>query len=170
MSLGMKRGKSRSTARRFAMPALAMLALGAGAGDAGAQSGKAVPYWASLSKGDARMRVGPSLDYPASWVYKRRDLPVKVVEVYANWRKIEDPDGTRGWMHVRLLKAEPTAIVKGGIAEMRDRPSEDGRLLFRLEPGVVGRVSGDCGNGWCSLDVDGQRGYVPAKSLWGALG
>lgn len=40
---------------------------------------KPVPYWASLSHDEARMRVGPSLDYPSNWVYQRRDLPVKVV-------------------------------------------------------------------------------------------
>ncbi|MBN8830000.1 MAG: hypothetical protein J0G94_05065 [Sphingomonadales bacterium] len=140
-----------------------------GASDARAQKpSKPVPYWASLSKGDARMRVGPSLDYPASWIYRRKDLPVKVVEVYSNWRKIEDPDGTQGWMHVRLLKDEATAMVKGGMADMRERPSAGAKLRFRLEPGVVGRLSG-CSNGWCDFEVDGQRGYVPVSSLWGAV-
>jgi SH3-like domain-containing protein len=156
-------------AQRAALVGFALLFAGiSGSGTLAQKSGKPVPYWASLSKGDARMRVGPSLDYPASWIYQRRDLPVKVVEVYASWRKVEDPDGTQGWMHVRLLKDEPTAIVKGGIAEMRDKPAADARLLFRLEPGVVGRLSG-CSGGWCSLDVNGQRGYVSEKSLWGAL-
>jgi len=169
MSQAVTINKGPHMARRLALLASALLLGGLAAGEAVAQkSGKAVPYWASLSKGDARMRVGPSLDYPASWVYKRRDLPVKVVEVYASWRKIEDPDGTQGWMHVRLLKDDPTAIVKGGIAEMRDRPSPDAKLLYRLEPGVVGRLGG-CADGWCSLDVNGQRGYVSAKSLWGGL-
>jgi SH3-like domain-containing protein len=156
-------------ASRVALLAGALLVVGMGAGNAGAQSsGKPVPYWASLAKGDARMRVGPSLDYPASWIYRRRDLPLKVVEVYSNWRKVEDPDGTQGWMHVRLLKDEPTAMVKGGIAEMRERPSGEARLIFRLEPGVVGKLAG-CSDGWCSLDVDGRRGYVAARNLWGAL-
>ena len=160
-----RRGKY--MAQRSALLAAALLLTGVATNDAGAQSNKTVPYWASLAKGDARMRVGPSLDYPASWIYQRRDLPLKVVEVYSNWRKVQDPDGTLGWMHVRLLKDEATGIVKGGIAEMRDRPSSDARLLFRLEPGVVGRLSG-CSDGWCALDVDGKHGYVSISKLWGA--
>lgn len=137
------------------------------AADANAQSAREVPYWASLARGDARMRVGPSVDYPASWIYRRRDLPVRVVEVYSSWRKVEDPDGTQGWMHVSLLKSERTAIVRGAqLAPMREGPSADARLLFRLEPGVVGRLSG-CTNGWCAFDVRGQRGYVPVRDLWG---
>lgn len=142
-------------------------AFGLVAAAAAAPSGKKLPYWASLAKGDARMRVGPSLDYPASWLYQRRDLPVKVVEVYSNWRKVEDPDGTQGWMHVRLLKDEPTAIVKGDIALMRDRASSGARIIYRLEPGVVGRLSG-CADGWCAINVNGARGYVLADDLWGA--
>lgn len=154
-------------AQRFALLTAALLLAGATASDAGAQSAKPVPYWASLAKGDARMRVGPSLDYPASWIYQRRDLPLKVIEVYSSWRKVQDPDGTVGWMHVRLLKDEPTGIVKGGLADMRESPSADARLLFRLEPGVVGRLSA-CGNGWCTLEVDGKHGYVSTRNLWGA--
>jgi SH3-like domain-containing protein len=144
-----------------------LLAVGLAAAAAAAPSGKPVPYWASLAKGDARMRVGPSLDYPASWIYQRRDLPVKVIEVYSNWRKVEDPDGTQGWMHVRLLKDDPTAIVKGDIAPMHDRASSGARVIYRLEPGVVGRLSG-CANGWCAINVNGVRGYVLAQDLWGA--
>lgn len=144
-----------------------LFAAGLGSAVAAAPSGKSLPYWASLAKGEARMRVGPSLDYPASWVYQRRDLPVKVVEVYSNWRKIEDPDGTQGWMHVRLLKDEPTAIVRDHIAVLRDRASTDARALYRLEPGVVGRLSG-CSDGWCGINVNGVRGYVLVGDIWGA--
>src|SRR3546814_8236229 len=44
-------------------------------GGAWAAPAKPVPYWASLTQEEARMRVGPSLDYPSNWVYRRRDLP-----------------------------------------------------------------------------------------------
>lgn len=145
---------------------VALVLLGMAAG-ARAQSLKKPPYWASIAKGTALMRVGPSRDYPADWLYQRRDLPVKVIEIYPDWRKVEDPDGAEGWMHVRLLKDDPTAIVKGGIAEMRDGPSSDSRLLYRLAPGVIGHLSG-CANGWCAIEVDHHSGYVRASGLWGA--
>lgn len=131
-----------------------------------AQGRKAVPYWASISEPEARMRVGPSLDYPSNWIYRRRDLPVKVVQVLGNWRKVEDSSGTQGWMHVRLLSDTPTAIVTGELAPLRERGNESARLLFRAEPGVVGRVS-NCSGGWCTLDVRGQKGFVRVSSLWG---
>lgn len=128
---------------------------------------KPVPYWASLSHDEARMRVGPSLDYPSNWIYRRRDLPLKVVQVLGLWRKVQDPDGAQGWMHVRLLSDTPTAIVKAQIAPLRQSANDGARALFRAERGVVGRLS-DCSSGWCSFDAKGQRGYVKADDVWGA--
>ena len=137
------------------------------ASGAGAQSEKKLPYWVSIAKDEARMRVGPSMDYPANWIYRRKNLPVKVIEVYPNWRKIEDPDGTTGWMHVRLLKEDRTAIIVSETAPLRSDPSDGAAILYRAEPGVVGRVSG-CDANWCKFDVNGQRGYVSKRLLWGA--
>ncbi|MDZ7895469.1 MAG: SH3 domain-containing protein [Sphingobium sp.] len=124
------------------------------------------PYWASLDQDEARMRVGPGSQYPVSWVYRRRDLPVRVIATFPGWRKIEDPDGTQGWVAVRLLSARLTAMVVGDMAQMRDAPRREARVLYRAEPGVVGRVS-DCANGWCAFDVRGQRGYVEVADIWG---
>jgi SH3-like domain-containing protein len=90
-----------------------------------------------------------------------------VVAVFKEWRKVEDPDGTQGWMQGNLLSDTRTAIVKGPQPiEMRERPSAGAGLLWRAAPGVVGRVS-QCGNGWCRFDVMGQAAYVETAGLWG---
>lgn len=128
---------------------------------------KPVPYWASLAQDEARMRVGPSLDYPSNWVYRRRDLPVKVVQVLGLWRKVEDPGGTQGWMHVRLLSDTATAIVTTSVAPMHETASEEARTVFRAEKGVVGRLS-SCSDGWCGFAVGSQRGFVRVTDIWGA--
>lgn len=129
---------------------------------------KTPPYWASISVNEARTRVGPSLDYPSTWVYRRKDLPVRVVKVHSNWRQIEDPAGTQGWMHVRLLSDTPTAMVTAREAAMHEARNDSSPLLFLAEKGVVGRVS-DCGDGWCRFDVGGKRGFVRTSQLWGAV-
>lgn len=143
------------------------LAMLAGAAGVGAQPLKKPPYWASIAKNAAVMRVGPAKQFPANWVYLRRDLPVRVIETYPDWRKVQDSDGTTGWFHVRLLKDDPTGIVKGAPAELHDKPTASSRLLYRLAPGVVGKLSG-CASGWCAFDANGKTGYVLASSLWGA--
>lgn len=135
-------------------------------GPLAAQTGRSVPYWASISENEARMRVGPSLDYPSNWIYRRRDLPVKVVQVLGLWRKVEDADGAQGWMHVRLLSDTGTGIVRAEVAPMKEKPNDGAVNLFRAQKGVVGRLS-SCANGWCAFDVHGKKGFIRLGDIWG---
>lgn len=127
-----------------------------------------VPYWASIRAEEVNMRVGPSVNYPIDWVYKRRHLPVKVVRLMQGWRLVVDPDGTQGWIVARLLSPERSAIVTGeGVTAMRAEPSASSTLRWNVEPGVVG-ILGECEGGWCELDVEGRTGWVEQDRLWGA--
>ena len=145
------------------IPLLLCLAL---VGPAAAQSDPALPYWASISVDEARMRKGPSPDVPVIWEYRRKDLPVKVVARHETWRKIEDPDGTQGWMAARLLSRTRTAIVTGDVRPLHEAASSASAVVYRAEPGVVGKIS-DCANGWCMFDVRGRRGWIEAEHIWG---
>jgi SH3-like domain-containing protein len=127
-----------------------------------------LPYWASIRASEVNMRVGPAESYKIDWVYRRTGLPMKVVRRQEGWRLVEDPDGTSGWILARFLSRDRTAIVTGtGDAEMRDSAEAPSRLLWRIEPGVTGKL-GDCDAGWCSFDVNGRRGFVRQGRLWGA--
>lgn len=127
-----------------------------------------VPYWASLRHREANMRVGPGEEYRVTFRYRREDLPLKVLRVMEGWRLVQDPDGSRGWMLARFLKRDRGAIVKGTqLAEMREAPDGSGRVLWRIEPGVSGRL-GDCAQGWCRFEIAGRAGFVRQDVLWGA--
>ena len=145
---------------------LTSLMLLAAVGPAAAQSDVELPYWASISVDEARMSKGPSPDVPVIWEYRRKDLPVKVIARHETWRKIEDPDGTQGWMAARLLSRTRTAIVTGEIRPMREDASVSAAVAYRAEPGVVGRIT-DCKNGWCLFDVKGRKGWVQTDHIWG---
>ena len=128
----------------------------------------AVPYWAAIRSDTVNMRVGPGEDYRIEWVYHRAHLPLKVLRTMEGWRLVQDPDGARGWILSRFLTRDRGAIVKSAeMAEMRVNPADDAKLLWRLKPGVTGKL-GDCTGGWCHLDLGGRAGYVRASSLWGA--
>lgn len=144
----------------------AVLALSAAPAQAADDDGGA-PYWVSLSKDEANMRVGPGREYRINWKYVRKGLPMKVLRVMGGWRLVEDPAGARGWLLAQFLSRTHTGMIKGGVAELRENKDGSGRLLWRAEPGVVGQI-GDCDDGWCDFDVDGRRGHVAARSVWGA--
>ena len=132
-----------------------------------AQPRRDTPYWASIASGQAMMRAGPGRNYPGTWLYVRRDLPVRVTEVFQSWRKVEDPDGTSGWMLVNLLSDSRTAIVRGnGPQPLHERPDPAAPIRYRAEPGVVGRIS-QCADGWCRLTVGTRGGFIRAEHIWG---
>lgn len=129
---------------------------------------KQPPYWASIASGQAMMRTGPARNYPGTWLYQRRDLPVRVIKTYPNWRLIMDPDGTKGWMLVTLLSDRRTAIVKPGEARpLRVDRSDASRVRYLAEPGVVGRIDKCKGDGWCRISIGKKDGYIHTSELWG---
>lgn len=149
---------------RHLLLSLLLLSLAAPA----AAQDREVPYWATLRADEVNMRVGPGADYKIDWVYRRAGLPVKVVRLVEGWRLVEDPDGTRGWIAARLLSPDRGAIVIGeDVAPMRQAAAESAPVLWKAQPGVVGRL-GECADGWCRFDVTGREGWVPAARLWGA--
>jgi SH3-like domain-containing protein len=144
---------------------LSLIALAAIAVPVVAQE-RQVPYWASISAGKAMMRTGPERTYPATWLYQRRDLPVQVLQVMGSWRRVREQDGTTGWMLATLLSARRTGIVTGGVQSIRAEPSPGASLLWRVEPGVIGRVE-TCDGRWCRIQVDDRTGYIEQSGLWG---
>ncbi|HEV2817862.1 MAG TPA: SH3 domain-containing protein [Allosphingosinicella sp.] len=144
-----------------------MIAAALSLAPAQAQQQRQTPYWASIASGRAMMRTGPGRNYPGTWEYRRADLPIRVIEVYREWRKIRDPDGTTGWMLVSLLSNQRTAIVRGdGPRPLHEAPDAASPVRYRAEPGVVGRVS-RCAGGWCQFDVRGRGGYIQVAQIWG---
>ena len=149
--------------RRGALTALLIVAAAAPA----AAQEKQPPYWASIASGQAMTRTGPGKNYPGVWLYERRDLPVRVVKKYDNWRLIQDPDGAQGWMLVTLLSDRRTAIVKTGQPRaIHVGPYDTAKVGYNAEPGVVGRIS-KCSDGWCKIDVANRRGYIRTSDIWG---
>lgn len=128
---------------------------------------RAVPYWAALRYEQVNMRVGPSREYPVEWVYKRKGLPVKVVRVREGWRLVQDVAGEQGWVAASQLTPERSVLVIGeGLVDLRAGPAASTALRWRAEPGVVARHLG-CREGWCEIDVEGRKGWLPAARLWG---
>jgi SH3-like domain-containing protein len=145
---------------------LAALLIFAAAAPALAQE-KQPPYWASIASGKAMTRNGPARTYPGKWLYQRRDLPVRILQKYENWRLIQDPDGDKGWMLVTLLSDKRTGIIRPGEPRpIYSDPSATSRIKYRAEHGVVGRIT-KCDGSWCRIQVGRRDGYVRETDIWG---
>ncbi|MEO7564533.1 MAG: SH3 domain-containing protein, partial [Sphingomicrobium sp.] len=90
-----------------------------------------------------------------------------VVKTFPNWRLIEDPDGTKGWMLVSLLSDRRTALIKAGEPRaIRTAPEADAKVRYRAQPGVVGQID-KCGSGWCRIKIGKRSGYVSSGDIHG---
>ncbi|MFN7102047.1 MAG: SH3 domain-containing protein [Pseudorhizobium sp.] len=137
----------------------------------GRETGFQVPRYVSLKARQARMRVGPSTDYPTKWLYTHPGMPLEITEEYGNWRRVRDHDGVSGWMSGALLSGERSALVGPWLKEplaLHGRPAESGRIIARLEPKVMMGVR-SCDGSWCAVSIAsaGVEGFVDQASLYG---
>jgi SH3-like domain-containing protein len=132
----------------------------------GSVTGLPVPRFVSLAADKVNARVGPGTNYPISWVYTRRNLPVEVIAEYELFRKIRDQEGTESWVHKNLLSGRRYVLITGGTRMLRERPEDGAPVALMAEGGVQGRLL-KCKGTWCQLEVQGNKGYAPRSYLWG---
>lgn len=110
------------------------------------------------------MRTGPGTQYPISWVYIRRNMPIEIIAEFGNWRKVRDIDNEQGWILHNLLSGKRTAIIQRQVTAY----SLDGgnRAVLRLTRGVQVLVN-ECKKSACEIVFDETRGWVDKSSLWG---
>jgi len=126
------------------------------------------PNFLSVRAEGANGRRGPGMEHRIDWIYQRAGLPLMVTGESGPWRRVRDPDGAETWMHMQNLEARHTGYVRAA-AELRHQPRPSSGVKARLEPGVIGALTG-CENGFARLAVRGRVGWVDAAAIWGAEG
>jgi SH3-like domain-containing protein len=136
----------------------------------GSNSGLPLPRFASLRSDEVNLRAGPGTRYPIDWIYKRRDLPVEIEREFEVWRLVQDPDGTKGWVHQATLTGRRSFIVTGGDATLRRDAREAAAPVAILKPGVIGHIrSCAAATEWCQVQAGDYRGYLRRSQFWGTL-
>ena len=68
-------------------------------------------YFLSLKNNKVNVRYGPGFDYPIKYIYKKKFLPVQVIDKKENFRRIVDFKKNSGWIHISQLKKTNSLIV-----------------------------------------------------------
>ena len=133
---------------------------------AGPVTGLPMPRFVSMKASEGYARRGPSSTHRIDWVFKRRNMPLLLLDEYGQWRRVQDREGAGGWMHYSLLSGNRSVIVEVPELDLRRTPSEQGRVSARLAAGVVAWLH-ECEHGWCALEVQGIEGWAEQAALWG---
>ena len=123
-------------------------------------------YFRTLRYEKVNLRQGPGKDYPIKIFYKKKFLPVLVLDSSDNFRKIRDHENNSGWIHISQLSKKKAAIV-----------IEDNLVMFKnatiySNPTVIlkkGRlvIVHKCKDEWCKVSSDKFKGWVANENLWG---
>ncbi len=124
-----------------------------------------LPRFAALKADEVNMRAGPGDNYPIKWVYRRKHMPVEIIDEKESWRKIKDVDGETGWIARVMLDGKRYGIIKGNLEPAYKRPDAK-RLQMRLEKGALVKLN-SCSSQWCEVETQDMSGWVKKSKLYG---
>jgi SH3-like domain-containing protein len=125
-----------------------------------------VPRFAALRSDEVNLRVGPGENFPIEWVFKRKDMPVEIVEEFQNWRRIQDWQGDKGWVLDRMITGKRQVIVAGVVRALYRQPDRGAPIVARAEPGVIARLI-ELQGPWCHVEAGGFKGWMQRSEVWG---
>lgn len=134
--------------------------------DRGPVTNLPLPRYVSMKAAEGNVRRGPSLTHRIDWVFKLRDMPLRITAEHGHWRRVEDRDGVGGWVHYSLLSGARTVIVEKDMLTLHTKPEPEAPVTAALEAGVIARL-GACELEWCRLSAGGYKGWAPKARLWG---
>ena len=125
-------------------------------------------YYLTLRNEKVNLRQGPSLDHPVKLIYKKKFLPVLIIDSSYNFRKIIDHENNSGWIHVSQLSKKKAALNSQEKSVIFKKPSKYSKPLAVAEKGRL-LIIKKCKNAWCKINSEEYTGWVEKKNLKGRL-
>ncbi len=120
----------------------------------------------SLKNNEVNVRVGPSKKYPIKFTYKKKYLPLEVLDKSETWRKIKDFENNSGWIHISQLSKKKTAINIIENSILYKKATIYSKPLAKLEVGRLVLIK-KCDEKWCKISSGEFSGWIKKNYLWG---
>ena len=122
-------------------------------------------YYLMLKNSKVNVRMGPGLDYPVKFIYKKKYLPVKVIDKKENFRKVIDHKKNSGWIHISQLKKINSVIVLSNRILFK-KPTFNSKPIANIESGRL-FVLKKCKKDWCEVSSQNYSGWINMNDVWG---
>ena len=122
----------------------------------------------SLKNNEVNVRIGPSKNYPIKFIYKKKYLPLEVLDKVETWKKIKDFENNSGWVHISQLSNKKTAINIKDNELLYKKPTIYSKPIAKLESGRLVLIK-KCKKKWCKINTGNYNGWIFKKSLWGKI-
>ena len=122
----------------------------------------------SLKKDEVNLRQGPSFKYPIKLIYKKKYLPVIILDKSGPWKKIKDFENNTGWIHTVLLSKKKSAINIKNNSVLYKKPTIFSKPIAKLETGRLVLIK-KCKVEWCKITSGDYEGWIFKNTLWGNI-
>ena len=124
-------------------------------------------HYLMLKNNTVNVRYGPSFEYPIKYIYKKKFLPLQVIDKKENFRKVIDHMKNSGWIHIsQLKKSESVVIIEEQI--LFSKPSKYSKPIAKIEKGRL-LVLKKCKKNWCKINSDNYSGWMEISNVWGKI-
>ena len=124
-------------------------------------------YFLMLKNKKVNVRYGPDLNSPIKYIYKKKFLPVKVIDKKENFRKIIDFKNNSGWIHTsQLNKIKSFILLEDKI--LFSKPTKYSKPILKISKGRLLLVK-KCKAKWCKIKTEKYIGWLKTNNVWGSI-
>ena len=122
-------------------------------------------YYLILKNNEVNVRYGPGFDYPIKYIYKKKFLPIKVIDKKENLDRKSDFKKNSGWIHVsQLKKGKSLILLKDQI--LFSKPTRYSKPIIKIAKGRLLLVK-KCKKKWCKVKTEDYLGWIITNNIWG---
>jgi len=124
-------------------------------------------YYLLLKNNKVNVRYGPGFDYPIKFVYKKKNLPIRIIDKKENFRRIIDFKNNSGWIHAsQLKKGEAFILLEDQI--LFKKPTKYSKPVLKIAKGRL-LVVKKCKETWCRVKTENYTGWIKSEKVWGTF-
>ena len=124
-------------------------------------------YFLMLKNNKVNVRYGPDLNSPIKYIYKKKFLPVKVIDKKENFRRIIDFKNNSGWIHTSQLSKIKSFILLEDKT-LFSKPTKYSNPILIISKGRLLLVK-KCKAKWCKVKTKKYTGWLEVKNVWGNI-
>jgi SH3-like domain-containing protein len=124
-------------------------------------------YYLILKNNKVNVRYGPGFDYPIKFIYKKKNLPIKVIDKKENFRRIIDFKNNSGWIHTSQLKKGKAFILLEDQILFK-KPTKYSKPILKIAKGRL-LVVKKCKKIWCRVKTENYTGWIKSEKVWGTF-
>ena len=122
-------------------------------------------YYLILKNNKVNVRHGPGFNYQIKYFYKKKNLPIKVIDKKENFRRIIDFKKNSGWIHIsQLKKGKSVILLKDQI--LFSKPTRYSKPIIKIAKGRLLLVK-KCKKKWCKVKTEDYLGWIITNNIWG---